>query len=155
MTLDFGCCKPGVRRKTTCAAHILCYSSHVLCSSPGLTTLLSNPLQVWFEVSAHTNRVHFHAAPDGGAPLGLSLPLELLALAPGAALPPALLDLLNAFDRRCARRPWRSMAEDITTLNWQQSRASYTARASPYQSTLAVARLPLTHNMQHTNTSPA
>ena len=58
--------------------------------------------QVWFEVSAHTNRVHFHAAADGSAPLGLSLPLELLQLAAQAELPPALSELLDAIDRRCA-----------------------------------------------------
>ena len=58
--------------------------------------------QVWFEVSAHTNRVHFHAAADGSAPLGLSLPLELLQLAAQAEPPPALTELLDAIDRRCA-----------------------------------------------------
>ncbi|KAK9843831.1 hypothetical protein WJX81_008228 [Elliptochloris bilobata] len=56
--------------------------------------------KVWFEVSAHTNRMHFHAAADGSAPLGLSLPLELLQLAAVAALPPALTNLLDAIDRR-------------------------------------------------------
>ena len=39
---------------------------------------LPQRLQVWFEVSAHTGRVHFHGAPDGSAPEGLSLPMELL-----------------------------------------------------------------------------
>ena len=62
----------------------------------------SFPPQVWFEVSAHTNRVHFHAAADGSAPLGLSLPLELLQLAAQAEPPPALTELLDAIDRRCA-----------------------------------------------------
>ena len=42
------------------------------------TCLPSQHLQVWFEVSAHTGRVHFHGASDGSAPAGLSLPMELL-----------------------------------------------------------------------------
>jgi hypothetical protein len=36
--------------------------------------------EVWFEVSPFTSRLHFHLAADGGCPLGLSLPLELLTL---------------------------------------------------------------------------
>jgi hypothetical protein len=35
---------------------------------------------VWFEVSGHTNRLHYHLAPDGSKPLGLNLPLEWLSL---------------------------------------------------------------------------
>ena len=47
---------------------------------------------LWFEVSAHTARVHFHAAPDGSAPLRLSLPLECLV----AEDSPLLVDLRRA-----------------------------------------------------------
>ena len=36
--------------------------------------------EVWFEVSKHTNRLHFHLAPDGSKPLGLNIPLEFLLL---------------------------------------------------------------------------
>ncbi len=54
-------------------------------------------------MSADTNRMHFHAAADGSAPLELSLPLELLQLAATAALPTALVELLDAIDRRCAQ----------------------------------------------------
>ncbi|GAB4813573.1 hypothetical protein N2152v2_000619 [Parachlorella kessleri] len=36
-------------------------------------------VEVWFEVSTNTGRVHFHAAPDGARPLLLSLPMEALA----------------------------------------------------------------------------
>ncbi|KAK9812930.1 hypothetical protein WJX72_005929 [[Myrmecia] bisecta] len=53
--------------------------------------------KVWFEVSANTNRVHFHSKPNGSAPLGLSLPLELLQM-PGT--PATLADLLQALDNR-------------------------------------------------------
>jgi hypothetical protein len=35
---------------------------------------------VWFEVSAHTNRLHYHLAPDGSRPLGLNVPMESLLL---------------------------------------------------------------------------
>jgi len=55
--------------------------------------------QVCFEVSAHTGRVHFHLAEDGGNPLGLSLPLDLLLM---AGTPSSLQDLLTALDNRCA-----------------------------------------------------
>jgi hypothetical protein len=72
---------------------------------------------VWFEVSAHTGRAHFHAAADGGAPLGLSLPLELLQLSAKPPLPAALAQLLDALDARCAARPeapahWAAAARD-------------------------------------------
>ena len=33
-------------------------------------------LQVWFEVSPHTGRLHFHLAPDGSCPLGFSTPMD-------------------------------------------------------------------------------
>lgn len=35
-------------------------------------------MQVWFEVSGNTGRIHFHGAPDGSAPLRLSLPIDAL-----------------------------------------------------------------------------
>ena len=37
------------------------------------------PRLVWFELSPHTSRLHFHGAPDGSSPLGLSVPLEAMA----------------------------------------------------------------------------
>lgn len=37
------------------------------------------PRLVWFELSPHTGRLHLHGAPDGSAPLGLSVPLEDMA----------------------------------------------------------------------------
>ena len=52
-------------------------------------------LQVWFEVSQNTNRVHFNGAMDGSRPLGMSLPMELLEM-PG--LPALLAELLPALD---------------------------------------------------------
>ena len=52
---------------------------------------------------AHTGRVHFHAAEDGGSPLGLSLPLELLLVPPEEGTPATLEALLGALERRCAR----------------------------------------------------
>ena len=55
------------------------------------------PLQVCFEVSAHTGRVHFHLATDGSRPLGLSLPLELLLM---EGRPASLESLLTAIDSR-------------------------------------------------------
>lgn len=73
--------------------------------------------QVWFEVSAHTGRAHFHAAADGSAPLGLSLPLELLQLAAQPPLPAALAQLLDALDARCAER-----AEGLPRLGGSSSR---------------------------------
>ena len=54
---------------------------------------MAHILQVWFEVSQHTNRVHFNGAMDGSRPLGMSLPLELLET-PG--LPALLAELLSA-----------------------------------------------------------
>lgn len=39
-------------------------------------------MQVWFEVSQHTGRVHLHLQPDGTRPLGLSIPLERLSQQP-------------------------------------------------------------------------
>ena len=33
-------------------------------------------MQVWFEVSAHTGRLHLHLAQDGSQPLGFSTPLD-------------------------------------------------------------------------------
>lgn len=35
-------------------------------------------LQVWFETSQHTGRVHLHLQPDGSDPLGLSFPMDRL-----------------------------------------------------------------------------
>ena len=54
-------------------------------------------LQVWFEASAHTSRLHFHAAQDGSAPLGLSLPMGTLQ---GLGMSASLQDLLQALDTR-------------------------------------------------------
>ena len=56
--------------------------------------------EVWFEVSGTTGRVHLHAAADGSAPLGLSIPAETLLARGGAS--PLLEDLLKAVDKRCA-----------------------------------------------------
>ena len=56
-------------------------------------------LQVWFEVSAHTSRVHFHANKDGSRPLGLSLPIGCLQDTETSA---NVQDLLEALDKRCA-----------------------------------------------------
>ncbi|KAL4428086.1 hypothetical protein ABPG75_002175 [Micractinium tetrahymenae] len=49
-------------------------------------------VQVWFEVSGNTGRVHLHAAGDGSAPLRLSLPMEALL----AGDSPILEELLEA-----------------------------------------------------------
>ena len=38
--------------------------------------LKDGALQVWFEVSPHTGRLHLHLAPDGSSPLGFSVPLD-------------------------------------------------------------------------------
>ena len=54
-------------------------------------------MQVCFEVSAHTGRVHFHLSADGARPLGLSLPLDILLLNEASA---TLQDLLAALDKR-------------------------------------------------------
>ena len=54
-------------------------------------------LQVWFEVSAHTGRVHFHSTENGTAPLGLSMPMGMLQ---GSTLTASLQDLLHALDTR-------------------------------------------------------
>lgn len=35
-------------------------------------------MQVWFETSQHTGRVHFHLQEDGSQPLGLSIPMDQL-----------------------------------------------------------------------------
>ncbi len=51
---------------------------------------------MWFEVSAHTGRVHFHGAPDGSRMLGLSLPMELLSLPDGQGAPTTIVELLQA-----------------------------------------------------------
>ena len=55
--------------------------------------------EVWFEVSGTTGRVHLHAAADGSAPLGLSLPAETLLARSGAS--PVLEELLDVVDKRC------------------------------------------------------
>lgn len=36
-------------------------------------------MSIWFEVSANSSRLHFHTAADGRQPLGLSVPLDVLA----------------------------------------------------------------------------
>lgn len=63
-----------------------------------LTNLALCYMQVWFEVSAHTNRVHFHADKDGSQPLGLSLPIGCLQ---GSETAASVQDLLEAVDERC------------------------------------------------------
>ncbi len=55
--------------------------------------------KVWFEVSPHTSRLHFHAAKDGSAPFGLSLPMGALQ---GTGVSASLQDLLQALDTRQA-----------------------------------------------------
>ncbi len=57
-------------------------------------------LQVWFEVSRHTNRVHFHGASDGSALLGLSLPMDLLTVPEDQGTPQTIVDLLHAVEHR-------------------------------------------------------
>lgn len=52
----------------------------------------AEPVQVWFEVSGNTSRVHLHTAADGSAPLLLSLPMEALL----AGDSPSLDELLGA-----------------------------------------------------------
>lgn len=47
--------------------------------------LFSEEMSWWFEVSGHTQRVHFHAASDRSRPLRLSMPLETLLSAPADA----------------------------------------------------------------------
>ena len=64
-------------------------------------------MQVWFEVSAHTSRLHFHAAKDGSAPLGLSLPMGMLS---GSDVSASLQDLLCALDTRWAPSSLRQQA---------------------------------------------
>lgn len=59
-------------------------------------------MQVWFEVSRHTNRVHFHGSEEGGALLGLSLPLDLLTVPEEQGTPQTILDLLQAVKDRCS-----------------------------------------------------
>ena len=56
-------------------------------------------MQVWFEVSAHTSRVHFHGSDDGTALLGLSMPMGMLQ---GTTLSASLQDLLHALETRYA-----------------------------------------------------
>lgn len=57
-----------------------------------VATPLRQQAEVWFEVSGNTGRVHLHAAPDGSAPLRLSLPMEALL----AGDSPPLEELLGA-----------------------------------------------------------
>ncbi|DBA70641.1 TPA: hypothetical protein ACH3X2_012024 [Trebouxia sp. C0005] len=54
---------------------------------------------VWFEVSPHTSRLHFHAAKDGSDPFGLSLPMGALQ---GTGVSASLQELLQAVDTRSA-----------------------------------------------------
>ena len=53
------------------------------------------PPAVWYEVSAHTSRLHFHLAADGGRPMGLNLPIDLLLLNQSTALQ----DLAQAWEK--------------------------------------------------------
>ena len=64
-----------------------------------MSEIILNAVQVWFEVSAHTSRLHFHAAKDGSAPFGLSLPMGALQ---GTGVSASLQDLLQALDTRQA-----------------------------------------------------
>ena len=54
-------------------------------------------IQVWFEVSAHSGRIHFHTAEDGSQPVGLSVPIEMLQ---SAELAPTLTDFLSIVQHR-------------------------------------------------------
>ena len=63
--------------------------------------LPAEPVEVWFEVSGNTGRVHLHRAPDGSAPLRLNLPLETLL----AGDSPALEELLAAVDQGAEAAP--------------------------------------------------
>lgn len=54
-------------------------------------------LRWWFEVSAHSSRIHVHAAADGSQPLGLNVPLEAL-LDGGGGLTDSVV---NALIARC------------------------------------------------------
>lgn len=56
--------------------------------------------QVWFEVSPHTGRVHFHGAESGSRMLGLSLPMELLSLPEEQGTPTTIVELLQALKDR-------------------------------------------------------
>lgn len=57
-----------------------------------------SPVQVFFEVSAHTSRIHFHAAADGSQPLHFSLHVSLLLMHP---TPASVAGILSALERRC------------------------------------------------------
>ncbi|PRW44334.1 DNA annealing helicase and endonuclease ZRANB3 [Chlorella sorokiniana] len=52
----------------------------------------AEPVEVWFEVSGNTGRIHFHGAPDGSVPLRLSLPIDALL----AGDSPPLEELMEA-----------------------------------------------------------
>ena len=56
----------------------------------------------WFEVSAHSSRVHLHTAADGTQPMGLNVPLEAL-LDGGGGLTDSVVDALTrrCVDHRC------------------------------------------------------
>ena len=58
----------------------------------------SAPSQAYFEVSKNTGRIHFHLEEDGGKPLGLSLPAELLSM---SGTSETINNLLEALDGRC------------------------------------------------------
>ena len=60
------------------------------------TTTTTTNDRWWFEVSSHTQRVHFHAAPDRSTPLLLSMPLESLIVSEA----PAMTETLAAVHRQ-------------------------------------------------------
>ena len=52
----------------TCTLKVSLMRYHVL-----MLTSQLDWMQVWFEVSSHSGRIHFHTAEDGSQPLGLSV----------------------------------------------------------------------------------
>jgi hypothetical protein len=60
--------------------------------------------EVWFEVSPFTSRLHFHLAPDGSRPLGLSLPLDVLAMG-GGEEDPLVAEILRQWPEQGEQPP--------------------------------------------------
>ena len=67
-------------------------------SAPSNDLNVDADLDIWFEVSPNTGRVHLHAAPDGRSPLGLSLPVRALLARNDPA--PVLEELVTAVRNR-------------------------------------------------------
>jgi len=68
----------------------------------------SHQVDFFFEVSSHTQRVHFHASPDGAAPLGLSLPMEQLLASLSSGSGAASGDEQQAAQSSTLASPWAS-----------------------------------------------